>query len=127
VLTEAGAGAVGRPHVGAVLVRKGVVASIDEAFERWLAKGRPGYVGRERLGAAEALTAAGLHGLECEHARSMPAERATYRAVARRHGLVPTGGSDYHGAYKPDLRVGVGRGDLAVPDDVVAELERRRR
>jgi hypothetical protein len=59
--------------------------------------------------------------------RTEPAERATYRAVARRHGLVPTGGSDYHGAYKPDLRVGAGRGDLAVPDDVVADLERRRR
>jgi predicted metal-dependent phosphoesterase TrpH len=159
VLQEAGAGAVGRPHVGAVLVRKGVVASIDEAFERWLAKGRPGYVERERLVATEAidlahesgavtslahpgslglegedlddfvgcLTAVGLDALECEYGRYAPAERAAYRDVALRHGLVATGGSDYHGAYKPDLRVGVGRGDLAVSEDALDELERRRR
>jgi predicted metal-dependent phosphoesterase TrpH len=159
VLEEAGTGAIGRPHVAAVLVRKGVVDTIDEAFERWLAKGRPAYVERKRLGPEEAidlahasgavtslahpgslalddvalehfvsrLAAAGLDGLECEYARYSPEQRAVYRAVAARHHLVATGGSDYHGAYKPDLSVGVGRGDLAVPDDVVAQLEARRR
>jgi hypothetical protein len=159
VLEEAGTGAIGRPHVAAVLVRKGVVDTIDEAFERWLAKGRPAYVERKRLGPEEAidlahasgavtslahpgslglddvalelfvsrLAAAGLDGLECEYARYSPEQRAVYRAVAMRHHLVATGGSDYHGAYKPDLSVGVGRGDLAVPDDVVAQLEARRR
>jgi hypothetical protein len=159
VLEEAGTGAIGRPHVAAVLVRKGVVDTIDEAFERWLAKGRPAYVERKRLGPEEAidlahasgavtslahpgslglddvalelfvsrLAAAGLDGLECEYARYSPEQRAVYRAVATRHHLVATGGSDYHGAYKPDLSVGVGRGDLAVPDDVVAQLEARRR
>jgi hypothetical protein len=40
--------------------------------------------------------------------------------------LVVTGGSDHHGDYKPDLRVGTGRGDLDVPDDVVGELVARR-
>jgi len=39
---------------------------------------------------------------------------------------VPSGGSDYHGAYKPGLMVGAGRGDLMVPDETVARLEERR-
>lgn len=158
VLDEAGTGAVGRPHVAAVLMRNGQVGSIDEAFERWLAKGRPAYVERARLAADEAidlahrsgavtslahpgslqlrdealsqfvggLTTAGLDGLECEYARYSLEEREMYRALARRHGLVPTGGSDYHGRYKPGLAVGTGYGDLAVPDDALVELEARR-
>jgi 3',5'-nucleoside bisphosphate phosphatase len=158
VLEEAGEGSVGRPHVAAVLLRAGVVKSIDDAFDRWLGHGRPAYVERERLGAEEAirlahasaavtsiahpgsldlagddlevfvagLAAVGLDGLECEYGRYAPEERAMYRALAVRHGLVPTGGSDYHGAYKPDLQVGIGRGDLAVADEVLTELERRR-
>jgi 3',5'-nucleoside bisphosphate phosphatase len=47
--------------------------------------------------------------------------------LAGRHGLVATGGSDFHGTYKPDLQVGVGRGDLDVPDSVLGELAARRR
>jgi hypothetical protein len=39
---------------------------------------------------------------------------------------VATGGSDYHGTYKPDLAVGTGRGDLSVPDSTVAALAERR-
>ena len=49
----------------------------------------------------------------------------TARSAAR-HGLAVTGGSDYHGENKPDLRVGTGRGDLAVPDELLGELEARR-
>jgi hypothetical protein len=37
-----------------------------------------------------------------------------------------TGGSDYHGRYKPDLSVGTGLGDLNVPDDLLDALEARR-
>ena len=46
--------------------------------------------------------------------------------LARRVGLVATGGSDYHGTTKPDLSVGTGRGDLKVPDRVLGLLEDRR-
>lgn len=46
--------------------------------------------------------------------------------LARRHDLVVTGGSDYHRTYKPDLQVGIGRGDLVVPIDVLANLDARR-
>lgn len=155
---EAGGGSVGRPHVAAVLVRKGVVSSVQEAFDVWLAAGRPGYVERARLALPEAtsaihasggvvvvahpfslglephqldqavavMAAQGVDGLEALYGRYSPEDRERLAALAHRHGLVATGGSDYHGSYKPDLRVGTGLGDLAVPDDVLERLESRR-
>jgi 3',5'-nucleoside bisphosphate phosphatase len=49
-----------------------------------------------------------------------------FHELAERHGLAPTGGSDYHGENKPGLSVGTGRGDLRVPDEYLTELEARR-
>lgn len=72
------------------------------------------------------LAGAGLDGLECEYGAYVPEERASFHELARRHGLAPTGGSDYHGDNKPGLSVGVGRGDLRVPDEYLSELESRR-
>lgn len=72
------------------------------------------------------LAGAGLDGLECEYGAYLPEERAPFHELARRHGLAPTGGSDYHGDNKPGLSVGVGRGDLRVPDEFLADLESRR-
>jgi predicted metal-dependent phosphoesterase TrpH len=158
ILEEAGDGSVGRPHVAGVLVRKGYVASVQEAFDVWLAKGRPGYLDRDRLLPAEAirlahasgavavlahptslgydgpaleqfvagLAADGLDGMECEYGRYPPELRAALRAMADRLGLAVTGGSDYHGRYKPDIALGSGLGDLAVPDDLLDALEARR-
>ncbi len=155
---EAGDSGAGRPHAAAVLVRKGVVSSVGEAFERWLADGRPGYVERTRLEPADALRLVresggvasvahplsmklpdaeleatmrelaelGLAGMECIYGRYASEERAGLADMARRLGLVTTGGSDHHGTYKPDLRVGVGQGDLDVPDTALEELAARR-
>jgi predicted metal-dependent phosphoesterase TrpH len=72
------------------------------------------------------LVAAGLTGMECYYGRYSPEERAGLVEVARRHGLVATGGSDFHGRFKPDLFVGTGTGDLDVPDAALSELESRR-
>lgn len=145
---------VGRPHVAAVLVRKGVVSTISEAFERWLAKGRPGYVSKARVrplevarlartsgavpvlahplsmgvpeselpSAVSELAEGGFAGLEAFYGRYTPEERAGLAALARASGMVATGGSDYHGSYKPDLSVGIGLGDLEVPDRALEEL-----
>lgn len=158
VRAEAGGGGVGRPHVAAVLVANGAVASIPEAFDRYLASGRPGYVDKERLSTGEAVRLAsasgglaalahpftlglgpsslealvaelatlGMAGVEAFYGRYRPEERASLSALAARHGLVATGGSDHHGAYKPDLSVGVGTGDLAVPDAALEALRARR-
>lgn len=151
---EAGGVGVGRPHVAAVLMGKGVVSSVDEAFERWLAKGRPAYVPKARLAPGQALRLArasggapvlahplslgldlpsldrqvaelvdlGLVGLEAVYGRYSPTERAELATLAARHGLAVTGGSDFHGTYKPDLSVGTGLGDLVVDDSLLDRL-----
>ncbi len=62
ILAEAGAGSVGRPHVAGVLLRKGYVSSVQEAFDVWLAKGRPAYLDRDRLLPAEAIALAHASG-----------------------------------------------------------------
>lgn len=73
------------------------------------------------------FAAAGITGVECWYG-AYPADlRHDLAVLADRHGLVATGGSDYHGPLrKPDLLVGTGRGDLVVPDEVVGNLAARR-
>jgi predicted metal-dependent phosphoesterase TrpH len=72
------------------------------------------------------LAAAGFGGLEATYGRYTPGERRALRSLAARTGLVATGGSDYHGSFKPDLAVGTGLGDLDVPDAALEELAARR-
>ena len=71
------------------------------------------------------LAAHGLDGIEAIYSRHSEDERRAYAEMARRHGLLITGGSDYHGTYKPDLRMVRGKGDLAVPYELLDELKRR--
>jgi predicted metal-dependent phosphoesterase TrpH len=117
-------GSAGRPHVAQVMVQRGYVRSVREAFDRWLHAGGPAGVPRRRLTPVEAvavirraggvpvfahpgladrdelvpeLVAAGLMGIETYYAEHSAAQTAHYRDLCRRHGLVATGGSDYHG------------------------------
>jgi hypothetical protein len=155
VLEESGGGTVGRPHIAAVMMRKGYAPDIRTAFDQWLGSGRPAYVGRRRLDPLEAialaresgavpvlshphtlgittapemadllthLVGAGLVGLEAIYSSYRRHERAGYADLAHRFGLVPSGGSDYHGTYKPGLQLGSGYGDLVVPESVLDEL-----
>lgn len=152
---EAGGGSVGRPHIAAVMVRRGYVPDIKTAFDLWLANDRPAYVGRPRLNPEEAieltresgavpvlahphtlgihraelmaevltrLRDAGLVGLEAIYPVYRLHERYGYADLARRFGLIPSGGSDYHGTYKEGLDLGVGYGDLHVPESTLEEL-----
>ena len=161
VVEEAGGTGVGRPHMAAVLVRKGVVESMSEAFDSYLAAGRPGYVGRVRLSPEDAIGLArasggvpvvahphtlgifrseldtelkrlaglGLGGVEAYYPEYEPDTRLELVERTRQAGLIPSGGSDYHGSYKQGLRIGSGYGDLAVERSVLEELraDRRRR
>jgi len=68
------------------------------------------------------LTAAGLVGVDAYYGDYSPEQREDLASVARSFGLIPSGGSDYHGSYKEGLDLGSGRGDLAVPDTVLEEL-----
>ena len=122
--TEPGS-SLGRPQIARMLVAAGHSASVDEAMQTLLARGRPAYVERQGLGPAEAIAAiraagglpvlahfsdaadrrdliaelirVGLGGLEV-HYRKFDAETvAELAAFATELRLVPTGGSDYHG------------------------------
>lgn len=65
----------------------------------------------------------GIEGLEGYYGEYRAAEQKYFVALAARLGMVVTGGSDYHGANKPGLRLGRGRGGLQVPDDLLDRLE----
>lgn len=156
--TESRTGVVGRPHFAGVLINKGFVDSVPEAFERYLAAGRPAYVPRKRLTAEETITLSrqseavaviahphtlnlraaefasgfrelvdiGLGGIESFYGEYSPEMRARIAAMCDALDIVATGGSDYHGRYKPHLSIGVGKGDLRVPDSAMDRLEESR-
>jgi 3',5'-nucleoside bisphosphate phosphatase len=69
----------------------------------------------------------GLEGLEGYYGEYKAAEQKYFVSLAARLGLVVTGGSDYHGAHKPGLRLGRGRGGLQVPDHLLDQLEAQQR
>lgn len=69
------------------------------------------------------LAELGLDGIEALYSRHSPAEREQYAAIAARHGLLVTGGSDYHGSYKPDIDIVTGLGDLEVPYALLEEVK----
>ncbi|MGH9069477.1 MAG: PHP domain-containing protein, partial [Acidimicrobiales bacterium] len=74
----------------------------------------------------EELVATGLVGLEAHYSRYSAGQREELARLAASVGLVATGGSDYHGSYKPGLSVGCGTGDLDVPDAALDALRARR-
>ncbi len=150
----AGSPVIGRPHFASVLVANGAAESIQDAFDRLLGRGAPGYVPKARIDAStairavkgsgavavlahpmslgldmagldravEELSSVGLVGLECYYGRYSPNERAALVEIAKTHDLVATGGSDFHGTFKPDLSVGTGTGDLDVPAAALIQL-----
>ncbi|MCL4449275.1 MAG: PHP domain-containing protein [Actinobacteria bacterium] len=72
--------------------------------------------------AVRELASLGLSGIEAYYSTYSVRERLNLVEIAEKNGLIPTGGSDYHGDYKPDIKIGVGRGDLCVPESVLEEL-----
>ena len=143
---------VGRPHVARALVEAGWVGSPREAFARFIGRHGPAYVPRIKLTPEEAveciarhggvpvlahpgwaasgsvierlpdLIAHGLAGLEIYYPDHTPEMIQEYRRLAERHGLVVTGGTDYHGG---GLVTRVPLGSVAVPPDVVPALRAR--
>ncbi|REE88642.1 hypothetical protein A8990_108138 [Paenibacillus taihuensis] len=117
-------GSIGRPHIAAVLLSKGYVSSMQEAFDRYLGSEGAAYMNPPRLHPFEAIAwikeaggtcviahpglygsdalveqiiAAGAQGIEVYHSDHSEADEARYMELAKRYGLIVTGGSDYHG------------------------------
>lgn len=129
---------VGRPQVARALVAAGHAVDTNDAFERWLARGKPGFVPRSGATSEEviaiiheagglaslahpgqtlvdaripALRDAGLDALEAYHSDHDPATRDRYLRLARDLDLFVTGGSDYHG----DPAHGLSPGTVTLP------------
>lgn len=142
-------GSAGRPHVAQVMVNHGYVRSVREAFDRYLRAGGPANVPRKRLTPADAvaviqrargvpvlahpglagrddlipdLVRAGLMGIETYYPEHSATQTATYLELCRRHNLVATGGSDYHG---PQPGKASNPGTPAIPLGVWEELRMR--
>jgi predicted metal-dependent phosphoesterase TrpH len=123
----------GRPHVARALVQEGLVGNLDEAFERFLKKNRPAWVPKMKMSVRRAieliheagglavmahpglsrcdeliptLVSSGLDGIECYHTKHSASASNHYLAIAQRHGLLVTGGSDCHGLSKGKPLIG---------------------
>jgi len=68
----------------------------------------------------------GLRGIEVYYPEHSPLETAHYKFLAERHGLLVTGGTDYHGIEGNELEIGVGRGDMRLPYSIVENLKTAR-
>lgn len=128
-------GAVTRSHIAKQLVAQGEARTIQEVFDRWIGTGGPAYVPSERFPAQDAIARvrsegglsvvahpgsqkltledlrvlrdAGLGGVEIHHPSHPRSTRRRYRRACRELGLIPTGGSDFHGRQGASL---LGRG-----------------
>ncbi|MDR4459513.1 MAG: PHP domain-containing protein [Nitrospirales bacterium] len=150
----AGGGTIGRPHIAQMLIEKGYVKGIKEAFDRFLGVRGAAYVRRVVPEAAEIMTwiteaggipilahpyweglnadktAAscrtlvdqGLRGLEVFYGAFSARQISLNLNLARKFDLLMTGGSDFHGAFKPEISVGTGRGSLRVPPTLIDHL-----
>lgn len=125
---------IGRPHIAHVLMERGFVRTIQEAFERFIGIGAPAYVPRLKITTEEGIAMIreahgisvlahpgmqrlegeisiwvefGLQGIEVSHSEHTPDDLARYQALAQRYNLLMTGGSDFHGeARKPGVELG---------------------
>ena len=139
----------GRPHLARALVKGGFCRDFDDAFERYLKKGRAGWVPKPMVPAATAIdlihssggvavlahpglyradrlvgeaARAGIDGVECWHTKHTPEASKRYHSLARELNLVATGGSDCHGNSKGQPLIG----SVRLPYEQVNRLRERR-
>ncbi|MBA2290314.1 MAG: PHP domain-containing protein [Chloroflexia bacterium] len=147
ILAQSEEGSIGRPHLARALIEIGAATSVDDAFQRFLKPGRPGWVPRDPFTPEQAvallvdhnalpvlahpwstgdipailrrLIPLGLRGMEVFYGEYDAGRRSALRDIADHHALIATGGSDYHG---PHFREGRELGAAPVPIDVFDEL-----
>lgn len=148
---------IGRPHIAAILHRKGYVSSIKEAFNKYLAPGGLAYFDKERLSPRRALEMIresggiavlahpvqlrlendaqlervvkdlvdlGLQGIEVIHSDHTAADVERCTRIAEKFSLIRTGGSDFHGAKKAGVELGLANGRRVPREFLDALLEK---
>jgi predicted metal-dependent phosphoesterase TrpH len=121
----AGTGSVGRPHIAQALLERGYISNLKEAFNRYISRGGPAFVERDKITPVEAvqlvsrargipvmahpftcenpdlligeLKAAGLAGIEAFYGSYSPEQISQLLDLANKYALITTGGSDFHG------------------------------
>jgi predicted metal-dependent phosphoesterase TrpH len=157
VRAASGGGVIGRPHIAQVLVNKGYVSSVRDAFKQYLGQGGSAYFDKEMFTPRRAielvrkaggipvlahpvqlkkenfaqLTSAikdladmGLGGVEVIHSDHRESLIHELAELAERFGLLQTGGSDFHGANKPHIKLGFA-GTRRIPRECYAHLIER--
>lgn len=129
----AGEGCIGRPHVAEALVHSGLVRTFQDAFDLFLAEGKPAFEPKTKMMPSEAValihTAGGVASLahpgqnltlevvvavikcgvdaiEAVHPKHTLGQRRTFEKLAQDHGLLQTGGSDFHGGPRGEEKFG---------------------
>jgi 3',5'-nucleoside bisphosphate phosphatase len=145
-------GSIGRPHIARAMIEAGYVASIQEAFDRYLDNGGPAYISRKRLSPEEAiemiheaggvavlahpalienypamverLVLAGLDGVEVYHPDNSDEVRRNLFKLAEKYDLLVTGGTDFHGLETDDVTF-ADLGSVNPPPETLNALQQR--
>ena len=144
-----------RAHFAKLMVAKGYVESVKQAFDLYLANGRPAYSGRQAMTDEEAvrliaeaggvsflahlhltrkphgelvefvkrLRDAGLCGIEGYYTEYTPEMQDEFQAIARDLGMPISGGTDFHGAFKPHISIGRGLGNMSIPYSLLDNIK----
>lgn len=155
VAAQSFGGIVARPHIASVMMKKGYVGSVKEAFDKYLSAGKPAYFEKAKLSPAEGireiskaggvpvlahpiylymdftsmdkllghLAGEGLKGVEAYYVDNSEEETKDLLELADKHKLLVTGGSDFHGSFKPDIEIGKGFGNLCVPYELLERMK----
>lgn len=148
VLDQAGPGNIGRPHIARALLEGGHISSLQEAFDRYISRGKPAYADRWRVEPEIAidlihdagglaflahpklrnasdhigyLADKGLDGLEVFHSRHSARDATEFTAIADKLGLLKSGGTDCHGPSREGPAL---IGTQPVPYDYFQAIER---
>lgn len=144
----------GKSQIARVMIKKGYVSTVKEAFEKYLGFGKPAYVKRKSLSPEKAITiikesggiaslahlnqteksdeelyklltylkSVGLDAVEGYYTEYTDDMNKRYRKMAADIGLKLTGGSDFHGTNKDGYNIGVGKGNLRIPYQLLENI-----
>jgi len=145
----AGSSVMGRPHIAQAMLEKGYIDTFKQAFTDYIGRDGPAYVEREKVTPAEAvalitearglavlahpfttgdpeamtaeLKSAGLTGLETYYDGYSDEEIEQLAAIAQKHNLITTGGSDFHGIDSSETVIGGIDLPLASVEELIAK------